>query len=54
MAPLPKRRISSARSRKRRSQLRVVKKTLVVCSNCGAKKLSHQVCPSCKTYAAKK
>lgn len=54
MAPLPKRRISTARAGKRQQNIKIARKTLVICPNCGAKKLPHRICPKCKTYAAKK
>jgi large subunit ribosomal protein L32 len=52
MAPLPKRRISRARAGKRQQHIKMSMKSLVICSNCGAKKLQHQICPECKTYAS--
>ncbi|HEY4694379.1 MAG TPA: 50S ribosomal protein L32 [Candidatus Nanoarchaeia archaeon] len=50
MAPLPKRRISSARQGKRRASIALKAQTLVNCSNCGSLKLPHVVCANCGTY----
>jgi large subunit ribosomal protein L32 len=51
---LPKRRISRARGRQRRSiNLRLSVPTLVECSNCGNRKMPHRVCPKCGFYRGK-
>ncbi len=50
MTPLPKRRMSSGRSGKRRKQIVLEKLTLVECDNCKSLKLPHQVCGNCGTY----
>lgn len=50
MAPLPKRRLSSARQGKRRHSISLREIQLVSCSNCGKLTLSHQVCKNCGTY----
>jgi len=50
MAPLPKRRISRARAGRRQQHIKVARKILATCGNCGAKKLQHTICPECKTY----
>lgn len=48
--PNPKRRHSKSRSRKRRTHDALEATSLVACSNCGSKKLSHRVCPTCGYY----
>jgi len=48
--PNPKRRHSKSRSRKRRTHDALERINLVACSNCGAKRLSHRVCPGCGHY----
>lgn len=50
MAPLPKRRLSSARQGKRRHSITIRETQLVACSNCGKLTLSHRVCKNCGTY----
>lgn len=51
---LPKRRISRARGRKRRTaNLRLSVPTLVECSNCGNRIMLHRVCPKCGFYRGK-
>lgn len=50
MAPLPKRRHSTARSGKR-EKTRVLERVLLVnCPNCGQAKIPHTVCPACGQY----
>jgi len=48
--PLPKRRHSRARSRKRRTHYKVALPNLVECSNCHALRLPHHICPECGYY----
>ena len=50
MPPHPKRKHTSGRRDRRRSQdlLKVV--NLVQCSNCGEMRLPHHVCPNCGHY----
>lgn len=53
MAPLPKRRHSTARSGKRKLGLSRAGRGNVLlanCPNCGQKKRPHFVCPSCGQY----
>lgn len=52
MGALPKRRISTQRKGKRRSDKRknLQLKQLIACKKCGADRLSHQACPTCETY----
>jgi len=54
MTPLPKRRTSKARSRKRRSHLALRAKNLVLCPVCHEPKLPHHACLSCGTYRGRK
>ena len=53
MGPLPKRRHSHARGADRQSQIKLKNITLIDCPACGAKKLQHTACPTCKAYAVK-
>ncbi len=48
--PLPKRRISKARGRKRRTHYKTAAPNLVECSNCHSLRLPHHVCPECGYY----
>lgn len=48
--PLPKRRHSNARTRKRRTHYKLTPPTLSACSRCGEKRLAHYACPSCGYY----
>jgi len=48
--PLPKRRHSTARGRKRRTHDRLANPNLSICKNCGALKLPHRVCLKCGYY----
>jgi large subunit ribosomal protein L32 len=48
--PNPKRRHSKSRGRKRRTHDALETVQLVVCSNCGSKRLPHRVCASCGYY----
>jgi large subunit ribosomal protein L32 len=48
--PLPKRRHSNARTRKRRSHDALSMPTLTECSNCHERKLPHRACPACGYY----
>jgi len=50
MAPLPKRRHSTARSGKRLRAIILASVSLVKCPNCGQQKKPHLVCPSCGQY----
>lgn len=51
---VPKRRTSTARKNKRRSNVwKMNAPTLVKCSNCGAYTVSHQVCSNCGYYNGK-
>ncbi len=48
--PLPKRRHSNARTRKRRSHDALSIPTLVECPNCHERKPPHRACPACGQY----
>ncbi|NLI15261.1 MAG: 50S ribosomal protein L32 [candidate division Zixibacteria bacterium] len=48
--PLPKRRHSKTRGRKRRTHWVLNAPTIVECPHCKEKKLPHQVCPNCGWY----
>ena len=51
--PLPKRRHSRQRGRKRRTGWKLVAPTIVDCPHCHEPKLPHRVCPHCGYYAGK-
>lgn len=48
MAPLPKRKHSTQRKGKRLAERTKKFSQLVICKNCGKKKLSHRMCKYCK------
>lgn len=48
--PVPKKRHSIARGRKRRTHWKLSLPTLSRCSHCSAPKPPHQVCPNCGYY----
>ena len=48
--PVPKRRTSKARKRKRRSHHALVPVATVVCKHCGHATLPHAVCGNCGWY----
>ncbi len=50
MVPQPKRKTSSSRRDRRRSQDTLESINLVACSNCGEMRLPHRVCPNCGHY----
>jgi large subunit ribosomal protein L32 len=50
MTPHPKRKLSKGRRDRRRSQDALQSRNLVACSNCGAMRLPHTVCPNCGHY----
>ncbi|MBI3559457.1 50S ribosomal protein L32 [Candidatus Gottesmanbacteria bacterium] len=49
MTPLPKRKLSRRRQGLRRATHKLSPIVLQNCPKCGAKKLSHRLCPSCKS-----
>ena len=49
----PKSKISKTRRDKRRTHYKAVEPSLTNCSNCGAAKLMHRVCPECGFYRGK-
>jgi len=48
--PLPKRRHSNARTRKRRAHDALSLPTVGVCPHCRERMLPHRVCPNCGHY----
>ena len=50
MTPLPKKKISKARGRKRLATKLYKFQNLVKCPNCGKLTIPHTVCQSCGTY----
>ena len=46
----PKKRLTSSRSGKRRSHLRLRSKSLSICPKCKSPVLPHRVCPNCGFY----
>ena len=53
MPPLPKRKISYSRKRKRQAHKSRKVPGTTVCPNCGNAKMPHRVCPTCGTYAGR-
>lgn len=51
--PVPKRRRSKSKKRIKRAGFKVTAPNLVACTTCGAKILSHFVCPECGSYDKK-
>jgi len=51
--PLPKRRHSSTRGKKRRTHWKIANPGLSDCPQCKTPKLTHRICPVCGTYAGK-
>lgn len=51
--PVPKRRHSRARSRKRRTHWKVKVPQYTLCTNCGNPTLPHRVCPHCGYYGGR-
>ncbi len=47
---VPKRKISKARKRARRSHHALPKSQLIACENCGSMRRPHRVCPECGYY----
>lgn len=47
---VPKRKMSRANTRARRSQWKAKRVTLVGCDRCRSPKLPHTACPTCGTY----
>lgn len=48
--PLPKRRHSRTRGRKRRTHWKLEAPNVISCKNCGQGRLSHHICPHCGFY----
>jgi large subunit ribosomal protein L32 len=47
---VPKRKMSRANTRARRSQWKAAPVALTKCDRCGSAKLGHTACPTCGTY----
>ena len=47
---VPKRRVSKAKSAKRRTHYKIRLSSVIKCSKCGAYKRPHRICPSCGEY----
>jgi large subunit ribosomal protein L32 len=50
MSPLPKKKTSKSRQRRKRAHLTVGTTHLVVCPQCRSPRPSHTACPVCGTY----
>lgn len=50
MGPLPKRKTSKGRRDRRRIHDQLSPIALVLCDNCGERKLPHRACPHCGHY----
>ena len=48
--PVPKRKMSRARTRSRRSMWKTTPAHLATCEQCQSPKLQHTACPTCGTY----
>jgi large subunit ribosomal protein L32 len=48
--PLPKRKHSKTRGRKRRTFWKIKSPNFSICPQCKQPKLAHRVCPTCGTY----
>ncbi len=48
--PLPKKRHSKARGRKRRTHWKLGRTNLIPCPQCKSLKLPHRICPLCGYY----
>ncbi|MFC1475708.1 50S ribosomal protein L32 [Candidatus Zixiibacteriota bacterium] len=51
--PLPKRRHSRARGRRRRTHYKIAAPNITECSNCHSLRLPHHICPECGYYNGK-
>ncbi|NLG50935.1 MAG: 50S ribosomal protein L32 [Chloroflexi bacterium] len=54
MTPLPKRKHSHGRTRRRRSHDALTRVKLVECPSCHAMRLPHRACPACGQYRGMK
>lgn len=48
MAATPKRKHSTGRQGRRRSQIKLIEPAMIVCKKCGNLKRPHYLCPVCK------
>ncbi|MEK7610792.1 MAG: 50S ribosomal protein L32 [Patescibacteria group bacterium] len=54
MPPLPKRKFSKGRTRRKRAAKMILKKSpAMTCGHCGSPKLTHRACPTCGKYHEK-
>ena len=53
MPPLPKRKVSYSRKRKRQAHKSQRAPATTACPNCGNAKLPHRACPTCGIYAGR-
>jgi large subunit ribosomal protein L32 len=51
--PLPKRRHSRTRGRKRRTGWKIARPNVIKCENCGNSRLPHHICPHCGYYSGR-
>jgi len=54
MAPLPKKKHSTSRKRRKRAHIRATTTTLVACPQCRSPRPSHQACGVCGTYRGRR
>jgi large subunit ribosomal protein L32 len=54
MTPLPKRKLSKGRTRRRRNHNALVQAKLVECPSCHEMRLPHHVCLNCGSYRGEK
>lgn len=54
MTPLPKKRHSKARTKRRKSTKKIGLPTLVTCFKCQNLRLPHRACPTCGSYKEEK
>jgi len=50
MAPLPKKKTSTAKKKTRRHHIHLAVPRLIACPQCRSPKLPHRACPTCGTY----
>ncbi len=53
MGALPKRKYAKARQGERRAHIKLSPPSIISCPQCFSPKLSHQVCPTCGSYAGR-
>jgi large subunit ribosomal protein L32 len=50
MAPLPKKKTSTSRKKRRRAHIDIKVPPLVACPQCRSPRVQHRACPTCGTY----